>query len=196
MTAYATIYEAKSHGGITDTARDDDLSRLLLAASRAIDRAIGVADGAFAASPMSSRTVFLISPAYSLVLEDFIYSLSGVFYRSSEAGPEEDRTAQVIPAVARLGASFPCRVLIRKDRLPFEAGWWRVAASWGVSASPPPDIVQATIILALHWLRQGPSHYAVETLAAMEGRVVAMDQIPETVREVIRSWQARLGTIP
>lgn len=197
MTIYATLAEAKAHGGITDSSRDADLSRLLLAASRAVDRAIGVPDGAFVASPPSSMSVFLDRPRRSMVLEGFLYQIVGVFYSpDGSAANEIDETDRIVPAAARLGAQPPFRVLVRRDGQDFRAGWWRIHGRWGVSESPPPDIAQAVIILALYWLRQGPTHYAVEALSAMEGRVVAADQIPPSVIEAITVWRARLGTIP
>lgn len=197
MTAYATLAEARTHGGITDSSRDADLSRLLLAASRAIDRAIGIPDGAFIASSPSSVSVFLDRPRRSLVLENFLYQVIGVFYSpDGSAANEVDETDQIVPAAARLGAQPPFRVLVRRDGYAFPAGWWRIHGRWGVSESPPPDIAQAVIILALYWLRHGPTHYAVEALSAMEGRVVAADQIPPSVMETITAWRARLGTIP
>ncbi|MDR7613188.1 MAG: phage head-tail connector protein, partial [Armatimonadota bacterium] len=116
MTAYATLAEARTHGGITDSSRDADLSRLLLAASRAIDRAIGIPDGAFIASSPSSVSVFLDRPRRSLVLENFLYQVIGVFYSpDGSAANEVDETDQIVPAAARLGAQPPFRVLVRRD---------------------------------------------------------------------------------
>ncbi|MDW8068576.1 MAG: head-tail connector protein [Anaerolineae bacterium] len=194
--SYITLAEVKAHAQIMDNARDADLLRLIEAASRFLDRAIGVPDGAFRVTVASSRTFFLPQPARHLVSDVPMLQLQGAFYRSAPSGPEQDFTGRVVLVVSMFGTDGPGRVFVRTDGVEFSPGWWRLLGLWGVSQVPPADIAHAAVILALSWLRKGPTHYAVESISALEGRVVAGDDIPQEVQSTIQRWQAQLGLVP
>ncbi len=157
MAAYATLSDVKQ--ALPDVtwgaAYDNALTVLLERASRLIDALTGRQDNAYAASSISSR-VFTGSGTY----QQWIDELAAWPPSSIEVSYDGGVSYSVLDASGVTPyppGRFPVLRLDLISNRTWPRGHWavKVTGIWGYSTTPPPLIVQATVVQVVRWFKRG-----------------------------------------
>jgi hypothetical protein len=170
--AYATLAQLKQYLGITGTSEDALLTRLLDAASAAIDRYTGRRFTASTATKKIRREHFIMD---TLFLPDDMLALMQVV---------TDKGDVLLPAHF---APFdpPTRLL----RIKVNAPAWGieytadVTGQWGFTAAPPDDIVQGCIRLA-SWMYRAKDAQVFD-VTGQEGLNALSTRLPRDIAQML-----------
>ncbi|KFU81012.1 hypothetical protein SAMN04489729_4813 [Amycolatopsis lurida] len=167
VTDYATLAPLKHALNIpeSDTAEDDALNRVLVSASRGIDRATGrrfYRDDAATAKvfPVQGRALF--APEGFLLMLDDIATTAGLVVEAGTAAGGYTSVVGYEPYPLDPDPGWPVDGLLRDRMWPQgPMARVRVTAVWGWP-DVPDDIVQATLLLAarLHRRKDSPEGIA------------------------------------
>jgi hypothetical protein len=174
--AYVTAEEIRA--GVVDgeigAEYDAILTTLAERASREIDRATGRAPGAYYVTAAATARTFDAYGGSRLGVDEMTAAPTLVELDPTGAGSWTALAAsdwEVWPARAA-AQGYPYTGLRTKaggayPAWPDGATTVRVTAVWGFSATPPPDVTQAALILAWRWFRRGQQGFA-DTGAVVE----------------------------
>ncbi len=186
-TVYATKEQLYAQPNVTVPDNEDTVELLLAAASMAIDGYCNRLEDGFLAPSVASARLFAGSGLHYQQINEFV-ELSSVEvcyaietdtwtdiplaniqeYQGNGEVPEFNRTPYNGIMIVRGGSNlFPAG--------EGYLGYWesdpkpaigrvvptvRVAAKWGFALETPPNVVQATIVVAARWLKRGQSFWA------------------------------------
>lgn len=192
MTDYATIEQFKqaaSDFGI-ETKGDTNITRLLTAASRAIDRYVSrTRQRTFAVSDDTTRTFNVLNKVIgkTLYLDTDLCAVTTV---SNDGTPTTAYT---------LESDYPHTTCYARIRL--KTGEWTYSAStypdaaasvtgkFAYSLTPPSDIIQATIQLCLMVWRQRNTVANISTaMISGDGTLIMPDGLPKSVVDLIEPY--------